>query len=101
MKLVGPSYPIPTSIRFQGQPILFASFNYRLGALGFLASTDIAAAAAAGTASLNSGLYDIQFALQWIQNNIAGFGGDNNKVTGRSASCSPVGKYGSVYSFNV
>lgn len=46
-----------------------------------MSSTEIATAAVSGTATLNPGLYDMQLALQWVQHNIEGFGGDKNKVT--------------------
>lgn len=50
--------------------------NYRLGALGFL---DLSAYGEQfGT---NLGLRDVLFALQWVRDNIAGFGGDPDRVT--------------------
>ncbi|KAF8313076.1 alpha/beta-hydrolase [Clavulina sp. PMI_390] len=77
----------------RGQPIIYASFNYRLGAFGFLSSTELDTAASAGTATLNAGLYDMQLALQWVQNNIEAFGGDPSKVTvfGQSSGAITIG----------
>jgi len=54
--------------------IVYVTINYRLGALGFLATGSIEAAG-------NVGLKDQALALKWIQNNIERFGGDPNRVT--------------------
>lgn len=60
--------------------LVFVSFNYRLGALGYLANT--ALQASAGDSSLgNFAVMDQQAALQWVQKNIAAFGGDPANVT--------------------
>ncbi|WP_439816440.1 carboxylesterase/lipase family protein [Zavarzinia sp. CC-PAN008] len=65
--------------------IIVVTLNYRLGALGWLASPGLKAAAASALEgkgdSGNYGLMDQQFALQWVQRNIAAFGGDPAKVT--------------------
>ena len=60
--------------------MIYVSFNYRVNAFGFIASTEVAAAAKNGTATLNAGLYDQQAALLWVQQNIDNFGGDHAKV---------------------
>ncbi|KAF8313064.1 alpha/beta-hydrolase [Clavulina sp. PMI_390] len=75
------------------EPVIYVSFNYRLNSFGFLASSEVATAASHGTASLNVGLYDIQAAFQWVQTNIAAFGGDPKKVTafGQSAGAISIG----------
>lgn len=61
------------------------SMNYRLGPLGFLSL---------GTAdySGNAGLKDQLLALQWVQQNIGHFGGDQEMITifGESAGSSCV-----------
>ena len=59
----------------QGTPILYVSFNYRLGALGFPQGPE-----ALERGALNLGLHDQRVALQWVQKNIASFGGDPSKV---------------------
>ena len=59
----------------QGTPIIFVSFNYRLGPLGFPQGPE-----AVEQGALNLGLHDQWVALQWVQKNIALFGGDPCKV---------------------
>ena len=60
--------------------------NYRLGPLGFLAHPALTAESEQA-ASGNYGLLDQVAALQWVQKNIAHFGGDPGRVTifGQSA----------------
>jgi carboxylesterase type B len=69
----------------QGTPILYVSINYRLGPLGFPQGPE-----AVERAVLNLGLYDQWTALQWVQKNIAPFGGDPRKVCLHS---SPYSRY--------
>ena len=59
----------------QGTPILFVSMNYRVGPLGFPQGPE-----AVKRGALNLGLRDQWVALQWVQRNIASFGGDPCKV---------------------
>ncbi len=59
--------------------VVVVSCNYRLGALGFLHLEEIAGAAVVGSG--NAGLLDQIAALRWVQDNIAGFGGDPGNVT--------------------
>jgi para-nitrobenzyl esterase len=67
----------------QGHTVV-VTLNYRLGLLGFLAHP---ALDAEGHHFANYGILDQQFALKWVQQNIAEFGGDKNNVTlgGQSA----------------
>lgn len=66
--------------------VLLVTINYRLGALGFLAHPELTKESDRN-ASGNYGLLDAIAALQWVQRNIAAFGGDPAKVTvfGQSA----------------
>jgi para-nitrobenzyl esterase len=66
--------------------VIVASVNYRVGPLGFLAHPDLTKESE-HRSSGNYGLLDQIAALQWVQRNIAGFGGDPNQVTvfGQSA----------------
>lgn len=65
------------AVRTPGQMVA-VSVNYRLGVLGFLAVDELAAEP--GWVA-NSGIADAIAALEWIQSNIAAFGGDPTRVT--------------------
>ena len=56
-------------------PVIYVYAAYRLGILGFLADQ------ALGAHSGDYGLQDQQFALRWVKQNIAAFGGNPNNVT--------------------
>lgn len=77
-------------VAWSESPFIGVSFNYRIGALGFLPSKltfeeDI----------VNLGLHDQVFLLQWVQDNIEAFGGDKNDVTifGLSAGAHSIGHH--------
>nr|CAD2150444.1 unnamed protein product [Meloidogyne enterolobii] len=65
--------------------IVFVSINYRLGPFGFLAHP--ALSKENPKIHGNYGLLDQIFAIKWVKNNIANFGGDPEKITvgGQSA----------------
>jgi len=63
----GPNYLLENDV-------VLVTFNYRLGALGFLATNDKAAGG-------NFGIHDQIMVLKWVQKNIEKFGGDSSKVT--------------------
>ena len=72
--------------------VVVVSIEYRTGALGFMAHPELTKENPEGHSG-NYGLLDQIYALQWVQRNIANFGGDPSKVTiaGESAgaiSCS-------------
>ena len=58
--------------RLAAKGVTAVTFNYRLGAAGFLAHPDVGA---------NFGVLDYVAALQWVRTNIAAFGGDLRNVT--------------------
>jgi para-nitrobenzyl esterase len=66
--------------------LVTVTINYRLGPLGFLATSALSGESGRNSSG-NYGLLDQMAALRWIQRNIAAFGGDPNKVTigGQSA----------------
>ena len=70
--------------------VIMVTINYRLGPFGFLALPELSAES--GHGSGNYGLLDQLAALQWVQRNIASFGGDPTKVTiaGESAGSQSV-----------
>ncbi len=71
--------------------VVVVSFNYRLGALGFLAYKNPINPSDQLTG--NYGFLDQQSALAWVQQNIRPFGGDPTRVTifGESAGAMSVG----------
>jgi para-nitrobenzyl esterase len=65
--------------------VVLVNFNYRLGALGFLVSDattrgGLPDSLFVGNGGMN-GLHDQIVALQWVQREIANFGGDPRRVT--------------------
>ncbi|KAL8278377.1 hypothetical protein RQP46_009269 [Phenoliferia psychrophenolica] len=68
--------PMVTRSISSGKPIVFMSMQYRLNALGFLASSEVQDAKVG-----NLGLWDKKASFQWVQDHIEKFGGDKNQVT--------------------
>lgn len=58
--------------------VVFVSVNHRLGPIGF---SDFSAVDDCFTDSGNAGILDIVAALEWVNENIANFGGDPGNVT--------------------
>ncbi len=77
--------------RFAAHGVVCVTANYRLGALGFLQLGD--ALGPRYAASANNGMLDLILALEWVRDNIAGFGGDPRRITiaGESAGGKNVG----------
>ena len=67
---------LSTIITANGNTFVGVAIQYRLGAFGFLSSSEVK-----NDGVVNAGLLDIAFALQWVQDNIDLFGGDKTKVT--------------------
>jgi len=79
-----------TLVEEEGAPLIAVSFNYRLGALGYLYLKDMLPETEADG---NLGMYDQLAAIKWVHENIAAFGGDPERVTlhGISAGGKSVG----------
>jgi len=60
--------------------VVVVTINYRLGPFGFFAHPALSAESPHGVSG-NYGLLDQIAALQWVQRNIAAFGGDPERVT--------------------
>jgi para-nitrobenzyl esterase len=58
---------------------VIVTVNYRLGAFGFLDLSTFSTTRR--RYDTNVGVRDVDFALQWVRDNIARFGGDPNRVT--------------------
>lgn len=65
------SFMVQNSVEI-GKPIIGVSINYRLSVWGFLSGSE----EIRDSGGLNNGLKDQRLALQWVQKNIAAFGGE-------------------------
>ncbi|KAI4150994.1 MAG: hypothetical protein LQ340_003768 [Diploschistes diacapsis] len=93
---------IDSTAHFNGSGLVIASnmgmvtvsFTYRVGMFGFLASSEVQA-----NGSLNNGYLDQHQLLQWVQKEIAQFGGDPNHVVlgGQSAGAGSVVNHLTAY----
>lgn len=83
------SSPLYDGTSFARDGVVFVSINYRLGAFGFLDLGDLDPSYAG---SGNVGLLDQIASLEWVRDNISGFGGDPGRVTifGESAGAMSV-----------
>ena len=77
--------------RLASKGVVYVALAYRVGALGFLAHPELSAESPQRVSG-NYGFLDQIAALQWIQRNIARFGGDPGNVTimGQSAGSASV-----------
>ncbi|GFF73449.1 lipase 1 [Aspergillus lentulus] len=68
-------------VQESGNNIVFVNFNYRVGALGFLAGKEVQ-----NHGDLNVGLLDQREALKWVKKHIRQFGGNPDHVVIHGAS---------------
>ena len=82
--------PLYDGVPLASEGVVVVTLNYRLGPLGFFVHPAIEREAPGGV--VNFGLLDQIAALQWVQRNIAAFGGDPGNVTlfGQSAGAQSV-----------
>lgn len=76
----GSSPAVYDGSKFAENGVVLVSLNYRLGRFGFFAHPALTAAEGSGPLG-NYGFMDQIAALQWVQRNIAAFGGDPRNVT--------------------
>ncbi len=74
------SLPVYDGTALARKGVVLVTINYRLGPLGFLAHPALSQESSHG-ASGNYGILDQIAALEWVQRNIAAFGGDPQRVT--------------------
>lgn len=82
------SSPLFNSTAFAQKGVIVVTLNYRLGSLGFMASSVYGFTG-------NYGFQDQRLAMEWVQTNIGGFGGDVHRVTlaGQEAGAMAVGAH--------
>ena len=85
------SVPVYDGEALAKKGLIVVTVNYRLGVLGYLAHPELTAESSEA-ASGNYGMLDQVAALEWVQRNIAAFGGDPDNVTvaGQSAGAMSV-----------
>ncbi len=74
------SDPVHNGEHLARHGVVFVSIAYRVGQIGFLAHPELSAESPNGVSG-NYGLLDQIAGLEWVQRNIAAFGGDPEKVT--------------------
>ncbi|EDO42843.1 predicted protein, partial [Nematostella vectensis] len=72
--VAGSSNDVDGSVLASNQKVVVVTFNYRLGAFGFLGNSKI-------NISQNLGVEDAKAVLKWVNRNIKGFGGSAGMVT--------------------
>src|SRR5512142_687935 len=74
------STPVHNGEHLARKGVVLVSLNYRVGPFGFLAHPELSAESPQHVSG-NYGLLDLVAGLQWVQRNIAAFGGDPRQVT--------------------
>jgi para-nitrobenzyl esterase len=76
----GSNEPIVDGESLARRGVVLVSLNYRLGSFGFFAHPELTRESS-HNASGNQGILDQIFALKWVRDNVARFGGDPTSVT--------------------
>jgi carboxylesterase type B len=76
----GNLYPGGPLVSFMEGKGIVVTINYRLGALGFLGSSQMRIIDTSEGSTGNMGIQDQRLAFSWVKENIKAFGGDPNKV---------------------
>ncbi|CZT18014.1 uncharacterized protein RCC_03852 [Ramularia collo-cygni] len=63
-------------VSYSNGAIIYVAIQYRLGAYGFLAGSEVQA-----DGVLNAGLLDQRAAIEWVRDNIHAFGGDPKQIS--------------------
>jgi para-nitrobenzyl esterase len=74
-----------TGEQYARRGAVFVTVNYRVGVFGFLAHPALTAESPHHSCG-NYGLLDAMYALRWVRENIAAFGGDPKRVTAMGGS---------------
>jgi para-nitrobenzyl esterase len=84
------SIPLYDGTGYAQKGVVLVSLAYRLGPYGFMASPELSKESGHGSGTY--GILDLVAGLQWVQKNIAAFGGDPGNVTifGHSAGSGAV-----------
>ena len=75
----GGSAPFSQGDNLAAKGVVMVTFNYRVGALGFMSHPELTAEG--GGASGNQALGDSIAVFKWLKANVAAFGGDPNNIT--------------------
>ncbi|KAK4165554.1 acetylcholinesterase [Cladorrhinum sp. PSN259] len=86
-------YQVPDQWVQRMQTHIVVAFNFRLHIFGFPGSP---------AAPINAGLLDLRLAVEWVKDNIGGFGGDSNRMIlyGQSSGNDMVQRYSYAYPKN-
>ncbi len=74
------SIPVYSGEKLAKRGVVLVSIAYRVGVFGFYANPELSAESSHHVSG-NYGLLDMIAGLQWVQHNIAAFGGDPKRVT--------------------
>lgn len=85
-------YDAQEIVNFYDGDVIVVTINYRLNIFGFMGSEDMRSLDVSSGSTGTLGLQDQRLAMQWVQDNIASFGGNAARVTlyGQSAGAGSI-----------